>query len=265
LDLIGDVILVADRTRVWRSTDAGQSFRAQTPLESPSGAPVNAVISSGTGPRTAFLATDLGPFRSTDAGVTWALAATGVRPEELPGGLAFVAAPDGRTVFMQTFGALYGSTDDGVSWTPLPNAPSNRAPSVRQENGRLVLRVASSSGVQESLDGGATFRLVPNGPPSSRVDALLVLENGTLVAGTSSPNGLARLEPGQAAWGAGGALLDGKIVEHLADSGSVIVATLPSDFRAPQELVAVRSTDRGHSFAKAQTGLPPPSFLSTSR
>ena len=160
---------------IWKTTDAGQSWRTVTPdlpnlatvtLDQARSQPV--VFYAGTG--EGFFNLDAvqgdGIWKSTDGGETWTqLAATAGNPEFQAVNRLVVAPTDPDVVVAATNQGLHRTDDGGATWTetldrPAGNGAGRMQQVVASPDGFQTLYATSNQiGIYKSDDGGQTWHL----------------------------------------------------------------------------------------------------------
>ena len=177
------------------SRDGGSGSATSTGL--PDTPDYHSLLVAPTNPDALVLGTHNGLYRSADGGRTW-------RKAELEGSDAMnLAQPTAGTVWAAGHSVLAKSTDGGATWQDvrpegLPSLDVHGFAADPSTPGRLYAAIAGE-GLFRSDDNGATFRLVSEsvGPA---VMAMVVLPDGTLLAGDMGQRVLAASADGGATW-----------------------------------------------------------------
>jgi photosystem II stability/assembly factor-like uncharacterized protein len=277
-------VLVGPERRLWTSHDAGETWTQSGPAPG-----LGQILVDPADPGALLLAGAEGLFRSEDEGAHWSRWArrgfnnTGLQvllgSAEAPGILyASLAQPAPASILGPLAWPLQKSADAGRTWTDLPlrgvaalaidprNPRHLYAVSDLFDNGRLTSRV------HESTDAGLSWRLVKERPFTGftstitppRVTGLVVdpLDSRVLFASTKFGRGLFRSTDGGRTWSP---VTRGLPVRtQCGPSGCPFNATSDIVFdRNPRILYVVfdgvvyRSGDRGESWGRADTDLPP--------
>jgi len=280
-------ILVGPEHSLWTSRDGGETWTQGRPAPD-----LGKIQPDPAHPGTLLLAGSDGLFRSQDEGAHWSrwgrrgFNNTGLRvllgSAEAPGVLYASLSSQPQAALATNFEPLsrplQKSADAGGTWTELPlrgvaalaidprDARHLYAINDLFDNGRLTSRV------HESADGGLSWRLVKerpftgftsiNAPPL--VTGLVVdpLDSRVLFASTSLGSGLFRSADGGRTWSF---VTRGLPVRtRCGPSGCPVNATSDVVFdRNPRILyvifdgVVYRSADRGESWGRADSSLPP--------
>jgi hypothetical protein len=177
-------ILYAGRSRIYKSTNEGQSWFATgggDPVDN--GNPVLCLAISPTHPDTVFAGTAplYSPariLRTTNGGISW-LNITGTLPDRYPADLT-VDPADSRTVYVvfSGFGTshVFRSTNGGLAWTDigasLPDVPTSAI--VVDPDYPEVLYAGMDLGVYVSTNSGATWEVFAAGMPTALVNDLKI-------------------------------------------------------------------------------------------
>jgi photosystem II stability/assembly factor-like uncharacterized protein len=194
-------VYAASRDQVFRSTDGGDSWQTASSLEAlglavDRGAPrtLNAATFQGLQkstdggdtwslvfpggffggfdvaadpltPGTVYAVRDLDVFRSRDGGQTWGKLLTGKVPTIQAHVLRriFVAPTSPRTIFAADEEKVAGSFDGGRNWKLLAAGRDNPNAFAVDPMSSQVLYLGSGQGVEQSADGGATWRRFDRG------------------------------------------------------------------------------------------------------
>jgi hypothetical protein len=163
-------VFAASVNRVWRSTDAGDSWRDVTP-QSAAGTLFNYVFANPTKADDLFATSDIALFHSKDAGKTWKGPSCAIAGDVLSGNVLVAHNPPGRLYIGRTSG-LWISNDSGSSCVlaavqPLPGgyitsiAEAGTNPTALLVSGYLATGVDV---VVRSSDSGASYQTVPSLP-----------------------------------------------------------------------------------------------------
>jgi photosystem II stability/assembly factor-like uncharacterized protein len=175
-------IFVAGRTGLFRSSDAGATWRHALEGE---------VLTVALSPAfdqdaTLFIGTGQdGVIRSDDGGLSWGGANSGLLDLSA---LAVALSPrfeEDRTAFVGTASGLYRSRNGGRSWREVQLGIAEPAVQVlavspRFGDDRLVLAGTEAHGLLRSDDGGARFAVVPE-LGERGISALTIAEDGRTV------------------------------------------------------------------------------------
>jgi len=232
---------------VARSTDGGRTF---TLLPGLAGQGVRALAQAAGAPQVLVAGTLGGVFRSEDEGLTWRR----ISPpghEEIRNVNSVVLDPrDARVIYAGTWHLPWKTTDAGVTWRPVRTGMIDDSDvmtlNLDHRNPDTVFATACS-GIYRSADAGGRWSRIRGIPSSSRRTRAFAQDPfrpDTLYAGTTE--GLWRSEDGSLTW------------RLLTAKDLVVNAVLP----LPGGVVllgtdgagVLRSTDRGRSFAAANTG-----------
>ena len=183
-------IVYGGTTRVWRTTDAGDSW-APLPTTTTDGSAWQTIsisaIAVNRGDNSVILtAKGANIFRSSDGGSTWVNASSGLPTNrginnvetDYSNSLVAYAAISGTTG-----PGVFQTTNGGASWT----ARSNGLPAFSTQVVRVdptdptVLYCGTDVGVYRSTDRGGSWLKFGNGLPSSSVHDLRILDDGSIL------------------------------------------------------------------------------------
>ena len=178
-------------TRVWRTDDDGDSWRAMSPVLD--GSPISALEVSTADTRRIYAGTENGGiFRSLDRGVTWSGDVAGPilpgrlisrldsHPTEVQTVLAAVAGSGHSHVFLSADG---GSTWQDIDHGLLPDVPCHAA--LFSPFQKDTIYAGSDAGVFVSRDRGANWENLSGNLPNTMVVDLVIHEaDRTLTAAT---------------------------------------------------------------------------------
>lgn len=140
------------RGQVYASLDAGNTWSV-VDAEPPQ---LFSLAADPKDPSTVWGAASTGLVRSADGGKTW------ITHVNAPfQGLGF--ARDGKKAYVVGQGGSATSADGGATWTPMPFDAQGGTPAhvaVDPTDGNVVYVATYQSAIHESVDGGATWRLV---------------------------------------------------------------------------------------------------------
>lgn len=165
---------------------------------------------------------------SRDSGKTWQTTRGALPGSDIH---AFAQNPKQPGQFFALFAdaGLFFSIDEGMTWSELTSAPSGEGPVALAANGE-ALYAATSAGIQQSRDGGASWQPLP-AQPAGRVISLAAPETNPSLLYAGTDQGLFTSADGGRSWS-----------QLLANgSGVMAVATAPSD---PRRLLAVSGDAR---------------------
>ena len=168
--------------RLFCSTNKGDSWREITPTEFGLFSPLKVGRAKLVAIGETVLAIGFGVLCSSDSGETWTHIAS--QQHGILGPMSPIVALDEDTFFVGGFHGISHSTDGGHTWHPLRNGVvQTRVTDVARVND--VLYAATTTGVFQSIDGGAQWTSVPiKALPDTVVDRLvspkLEKANGTL-------------------------------------------------------------------------------------
>ena len=186
-------------------------------------------------PQYAFVVTDgSGNFRSVDGGETWE--AVEIGDWTFGTTVAVANTVPTATVYVGLPNSVAVSKDHGGSWTEysIPVAGNNHVEALAVHPMTSTLLYAglwetfsNTGSVWHSEDGGQTWAALPITAtgPISRVEAIAVLDDGTLLAGAWG-QGVYRSADGGQHWSPSNSGLPDLRVNHLSVSGGVVWAAL---------------------------------------
>lgn len=187
------VYLTTEADGVYRSTDGGASWEPRSDgLRS--GRPVIAVAVHPADPDIVFVTTDVDfIYRSEDGGGSWTRVRNGLSDRHFVS-IAFAASDPNTLYAMSVGGTVYRSEDGGTNWTLTVLDAPEATGFVVAVSGTDANRVtaASSEGIFTSGNGGVswaqltTSTLDGDDVEIERVDALRILDDGALLAGTDA-------------------------------------------------------------------------------
>jgi photosystem II stability/assembly factor-like uncharacterized protein len=195
-------VLAAGFSALWRSTDAGASWKKvlDQGISQPA---MTGFAFDPTAPATIYASTDsdghpAGVFRSTDSGATWKPANTGINPNSRVRGVA--VARDGKGAFAGSSDGLYFSADGGASWTVA--LPGKDVHSVATGADGVVLAGTNGDGILRSTDGGKSWDPTTTDAKwiGNIVYALLVSPATPGLCYATIPNRVLRSTDGGATW-----------------------------------------------------------------
>jgi photosystem II stability/assembly factor-like uncharacterized protein len=191
IDASNPKVVYAGSTRLWKTVNDGNSWKAVSPHFD--GSPITAIEVATADPARVYVGTENGGvFRSLDGGASWSANLAG---PELPGFTVTRIESHPRnadlvyaTVANFGTGHVFRSDDGGVSWRDtdggqLPDVP-HQAVAIQTDAPERVY-VCNDVGVFASTDSGATWRNVTrNLPYVPVVDLVYHEKDGTLTAAT---------------------------------------------------------------------------------
>ncbi len=167
----------------------------------------------------------------------------------------YVGTEQGRFLISRNGGRTWQETSQGLpANTPISALAllPGGTPTGAGTTGSAALLAGTSKGLYRSSDGGATWQsAAPGIPVPSIVDAVSVLPDGTLLAGTAG-TGVYALAPGDTTWRPASTGLppqsDIYALLPLAQSGHVLAALISGGIYA--------SADNGTTWRESDQGLP---------
>jgi photosystem II stability/assembly factor-like uncharacterized protein len=240
------------RAALFASSDGGQTW-------APANTGMGGYISDGiacdqAAPGMAYAISGANVFRTDDAGATWTL--RGAAPD------ALVSLAESSTDSQTLYGGWVGggaagvvkSVDGGSTWSPTAGfATSNMYQVALSPSAPDHVLAAALEGLFGSVDGGGSWTPLLSGP--MRTGAFDPADSSILYAGLSSSSspadGLLRSADGGATWNPPAGLPTS--YPHAFDVA--IPKEDPTHVYAAFESGVYRSTDRGLSFAPADSGL----------
>ena len=252
------VVIGTRFSEIFRSTDGGGTWTAQTTTGFAQGLVTEALRFDPFDATLVYAATNLGFAVSTDGGVSWAFAGdalvgfTGLAVDPSTRGNLYAANPGG--------GGVYKSTNGGVNWTPMNNGlsvsgavPPVGVVEVDPNDARVVIAGTAGGGIFVSLDGAATWAPAASGLSGAVVDSLAFSKaSPTAFAGTHGL-GVFRSTDLGSTWSASNVGFDASLV-------SAVVADAQTAGRAvagAYDGVHV-TTDGGLDWSAPTTGLTAP-------
>ncbi len=231
------ILLVSAVDGVFRSTDAGHSWRTVVDLKTPARriGYVDNVAWDPFNPSVAYVGATGGVLKSTDEGQTWTLLTTGLEPGVCCIGSPVIPDPlqAGRILYTASQ-RTYVSTDSGAAWVQLGTPAGDRYPEITVDpftKGAWFMLVDQR--IFKTTDAGANWRQLP--APDDQLYFQLVADpvtSGTFYA--KRWNGLVRTFDGGESWqeiawpaDALSGYRDGLAVLH----GRILFSTISSDYR----------------------------------
>ncbi len=236
----GDIYATAD-SGTYRTTDNGVHWR---PLLLPDG-DGRAVALTNDG--NLLLGVSEWLYRSSDRGQSWEQTALNERV------LTLFTVPSTGVIFAGTADGLFRSTDNGQTW--IERSVGLRGFTVTSfsasADGAIFAGTVAGEGsgeIYRSIDNGDHWRLLGPDPLEGAVNAVAVLLNGSVLAGTS--RGIFRWSPTRREWQqlfgrSGGTEVSSLVVDA---GGRVIAGTTHAGVFV--------SEDRGDTWIAANVGLP---------
>jgi photosystem II stability/assembly factor-like uncharacterized protein len=263
------------RTRIFKSTDAGDTWSAAVDAGLPIFTDVSALVLDPTAPGTLYAATDGGGvFKSTDAGGSWRAANTGL--PHLPSVAALALAHTAPGMLYVTVNVtdpesgslLFKSTNAGDTWSAAANRglPGNASVSALALDPTMpgTLYAAGEGPVFKSTDGGGTWNAADTGLDAVFVRALTLAPGAPRALYAGTDGGVFKSTDGGATWNA-------------PKSGLPRINALAVDPTAPDTIYAAtgdcnesdgcsggifKSIDGANTWNATDTGLPSGAVIS---
>jgi len=195
--LVGGGLLIGSQSMgLFASDDLGQTW---TPLHDATWPllVVNAIAVDPSDPQTILAATGgAGLNRSTDGGATWEIAVAGTAALSV-NSARFVAGDATQALLGATSLAVFKSTDTGETFAQSSHGISELAlysiasNPVNADEIAVAFQGLNSGGVFDSIDGGATWTMQPQLPPT-RYSKVGFAADGTLYAISDGPTTIAQ-------------------------------------------------------------------------
>ena len=153
------IFLAGTRSGVFRSNDAGQTWRRISPAGDPELRNVDSVAIDPRDPQTIYVGTYHLPWKTTDAGKTWSPISSGMIDDSDVMSLRVDAAGSSR-IFASACSGIYRSENAGASWTKLQGIPfsSRRTQAIVEDpQDPQTLYAATTEGLWVTRDGGESW------------------------------------------------------------------------------------------------------------
>jgi photosystem II stability/assembly factor-like uncharacterized protein len=182
-------VLYFGTNRLYRTTDAAESWRPISAALTPSGA-ISAIAPAAPDPATVYVGTSTGLLHVTrDTGATWTQRNTGLPQRSITDVAVDRADPLTAYVSVSGFGTghVFRTVNGGQSWSNvssnLPDIPVNAL--LLDPVSRGIVMIGSDLGVFMSADSGASWTVVDDGMPNVAVfDLAYNTATASLVAAT---------------------------------------------------------------------------------
>jgi photosystem II stability/assembly factor-like uncharacterized protein len=189
MDPVNAQVLYFGTTRLYRTTDAAESWRAVSPVLATTGA-ISAIAPAASDPGTVYAGTSTGLLYVTrDTGTTWTQRTSGLPQRFITDIAVDRADPLTAYVTVSGFGSghIFRTTNGGQSWSNvsanLPDVPVNAV--LLDPASRAIVMLGTDLGVFVSADGGASWTVLEDGMPNVAVfDLAYNPATASLVAAT---------------------------------------------------------------------------------
>jgi photosystem II stability/assembly factor-like uncharacterized protein len=193
------MIVAGTLSGVFRSLDAGRTWRRITPEGHPDLRNVGSVAIDPTDPRTIYVGTWHLPWKTTDGGRMWQPVHTGMIDDSDVMTLT-VDRSNNQNVFATACSGIYRSSDGAQRWSRIKGIPSSsrRTRAFAQSPDDVNrLYAGTIQGVWLSDDGGTVWRLATR--DDLLINAILALPGGVVLLGTEGA-GVVRSDDAAATW-----------------------------------------------------------------
>ena len=237
-----NLIVVGTMTGVFRSQDAGVTWRRISPAEHADLKTVGSVAVDPADPERVYAGTWHLPWKTSNGGRTWRPMHAGMIDDSDVMTLG-VDRRSRDTLYATACSGIYRSRDAGARWAKLRGIPgsSRRTRAFAQDPERpQALYAGTTEGLWASDDDGASWRLLTT--RALVVNAIVPLPGGTLLLGADGA-GVLRSDDGGASWQASNEGFSDRFVSRVLfdhargrlfvgirgdrQHGGVVVATAP--------------------------------------
>jgi photosystem II stability/assembly factor-like uncharacterized protein len=190
-------LVVGTLSGVYRSRDAGTTWRRISPEGHPDLRNVGSVAIDQTDPETIYIGTWHLPWKTTDGGRSWAPIASGMIDDSDVMTMT-IDRRDPALVYATACSGIYRSSDAAGKWTRIRGIPSSsrRTRSFAQSpDSPDTLFAGTTEGIWSSDDGGSNWRLLTR--KDVIVNAVLALPGGIMLAGAEGAGVLRSLDAGR--------------------------------------------------------------------
>jgi photosystem II stability/assembly factor-like uncharacterized protein len=208
------VVVAGSLNGVFRSLDAGRTWRRITPEGHPDLRNVGSITIDPVDPQTIYAGTWHLPWKTTDGGRMWQPVHTGMIDDSDVMTLT-VDRSNTQTVFATACSGIYRSADGAQKWSRIRGIPSSsrRTRAFAQSPDDFNrLYAGTIRGVWMSDDGATTWRLATR--DDLVVNAILALPGGTVLLGTEGA-GVVRSDDAAATWTASNQGFSERFVSHM--------------------------------------------------
>jgi len=217
-------LVVGTLSGVFRSVDAGATWRRVSPEGDPELRNVESVAIDPRDPRILYAGTWHLPWKSLDAGASWDPVHTGMIDDSD----VFTLTVDGSRpdrIFATACTGIYASSDAGQRWSKVRGIPSSsrrtRSLALGTHHPEAVY-AGTTEGLWATLDGAGWERLTR---PDLIVNAVVVLGDGTLLLGTEGA-GVLRSDDGGRSFAESNRGFSAQFVTRLVRHPAGLVAAL---------------------------------------
>jgi photosystem II stability/assembly factor-like uncharacterized protein len=190
-------LVVGSLSGVYRSRDAGRTWRRISPEGHPDLRNVGSVAIDQTDPDTIYIGTWHLPWKTTDGGRSWAPIASGMIDDSDVMTMT-IDRRDPSLVYATACSGIYRSADAAGKWTRIRGIPSSsrrtRSFSQSPENPDALF-AGTTEGIWSSEDGGVTWKLITR--KDVIVNSVLTLPGGLMLAGTEGAGVLRSTDSGR--------------------------------------------------------------------
>lgn len=159
MDPRGQSFLLGGHTGLFRSEDAGRSWKTVALPAKSSHVDVMAVTANLKDPKTIYVAThEVGVLKSADSGVTWKPVNNGLGGMDVHGLAVDATTPTKLYAAVREKGeGIYRTTDGGAKWTRVDDGPEGEVKVLASVNiptgmGGIFLYAGTSTGLRRSAD-----------------------------------------------------------------------------------------------------------------
>jgi photosystem II stability/assembly factor-like uncharacterized protein len=195
------MLVVGTLSGVYRSRDAGTTWRRISPDGHPDLRNVGSVAIDQTDPETIYIGTWHLPWKTSDGGRSWAPIASGMIDDSDVMTMT-IDRRDPARVYATACSGIYRSADAAGKWTRIRGIPSSsrRTRSFAQSPDQPdTLFAGTTEGIWSSDDGGSNWRLLTR--KDVIINAVLALPGGAMLAGTEGAGVLRSTDSGRS-WAA---------------------------------------------------------------
>ena len=260
----GNGVIYAGGTGVFKSTDGGNNWSCIGLID----IGIGKLVIASTQPNTIYASSyGSGVFKSTDGGVTWSTANTGLPNLNVT---TLAIDPLGAPIWAGTDVGVFKSTDGGATWkaTGGGNAagtgPTYITAIVMDTYNGIYVSTWSYGGVYKSTDGGYAWHAANTGLPNLNVITTLAIDpSGPIYAGTYGA-GVFKSTDGGTTWNAvntGLTTVLNPIDVPTLEVDALAIDTSGNIYASTNEAGVFKSTDRGATWARVNTGLPAYPFV----